>query len=103
MANDLPHDLIESVAIGNIKSIAEQPAMLSNLAYSNIINNVNLSQQNAVANQQALNELGIAITGKAVNTVSSLSPGATIKPTLETIPTSTTPSNIAGKENDELV
>jgi hypothetical protein len=47
--------------------IAEQPPMLSNLAYSNAVNNINLAQQNAVANQQALNEMGITVTGKVVN------------------------------------
>ncbi|MBX3738676.1 MAG: RebB family R body protein [Candidatus Didemnitutus sp.] len=62
------------VAITNLKSIAEQPAMLSNLAYSNVIANTNLSQQNAVANQQAMNELGISIVGKTVNKVSDLGP-----------------------------
>lgn len=62
------------VAIANLKSIAEQPAMLSNLAYSNAVANTNLSQQNAVANQQAMNELGISIVGKTVNKVSDLGP-----------------------------
>lgn len=62
------------IGIANLKSIAEQPAMLSNLAYSNIVANTNLSQQNAVANQQAMNELGISIVGKTVNKVSDLGP-----------------------------
>jgi len=62
------------IGISNLKSVAEQPAMLSNLAYSNTITNTNLSQQNAVANQQAMNELGISIVGKTVNKVSDLGP-----------------------------
>ena len=62
------------IGITNLKSVGEQPAMLSNLAYSNTIANTNLSQQNAVANQQAMNELGISIVGKTVNTVSNLGP-----------------------------
>jgi hypothetical protein len=62
------------LAISSLKSIAEQPAMLSNLAYANLVANTNLSQQNAVANQQAMNELGISIVGKTVNTVSNLGP-----------------------------
>lgn len=70
----LPADIVQSVAIANLKSVAEQPAMLSNLAYANLVNNVNLSQQNSVSNQQAMNELGIAITGKTVNLVSNLGP-----------------------------
>ena len=70
----LPADIRESIAIGNVKSVAEQPSMLSNLAYANQIGNINLSQQNAVANQQALNQLGLSVTGKSVNLVSNLSP-----------------------------
>ncbi len=62
------------LSINALKSIAEQPAMLANLAYSNLVANTNLSQQNAVSNQQAMNELGIAIVGKTVNTVSNLGP-----------------------------
>ncbi|MEM9216681.1 MAG: RebB family R body protein [Cyanobacteria bacterium P01_F01_bin.150] len=72
--SNLPGDIRESIAIANAKSVAEQPAMLSNLTYSNSISNINLSQQNAVSNQQALNQLGITVTGKAVNRVSNLSP-----------------------------
>ena len=48
--------------------------MLSNLAYANLISNVNLSQQNAVSNQQAMNQLGLTVTGKVVNLVANLSP-----------------------------
>ncbi|HEV2913202.1 MAG TPA: RebB family R body protein [Pyrinomonadaceae bacterium] len=70
----LPDDIRESIAIGNVKSVAEQPSMLSNLAYANLISNVNLSQQNAVSNQQAMNQLGITVTGKVVNLVANLSP-----------------------------
>lgn len=70
----LPDDIKESIAISNVNSVAQQPAMLSNLAYANLIANVNLSQQNAVSNQQAMNQLGVSVTGKAVNLVANLSP-----------------------------
>ena len=66
--------IIEGIAIGNLKSISEQPAMLSNLAYSNTVVNTNLSMQNAVANQQAMNELGVAVTGKTINRLINLGP-----------------------------
>lgn len=69
-----PDDARESVATGNAQSVAQQPAMLSNLAYANLIANVNLSQQNAVSNQQAMNQLAVTVTGKAVNLVANLSP-----------------------------
>ena len=70
----LPDDIREAIAIGNVKSVAEQSSMLSNLAYANLISNVNLSQQNAVSNQQGLNQLGVTVTGKSVNLVANLSP-----------------------------
>jgi Killing trait len=70
----LPDDIRESIAIGNVKSVAEQPSMLANLAYANLLQNVNLSQQNAVSNQQAANQLQLTVTGKAVNLISNLSP-----------------------------
>jgi 5-enolpyruvylshikimate-3-phosphate synthase len=74
MATNLDPGVVEAVAIGNLKSISEQPAMLSNLAYSNTVMNTNLAAQNAVSNQQALNELGVSILGKTVNVVSNLGP-----------------------------
>jgi hypothetical protein len=70
----LPDDIRESIAIGNVKSVAEQPSMLSNLAYANLIANVNLAGQNAVSNQQAMNQLGVTVAGKTVNFVANLSP-----------------------------
>lgn len=70
----LPNDIREAIAIGNVKSVAEQSSMLSNLAYANLISNTNLGQQNAVSNQQALNQLGATVTGKSVNLVANLSP-----------------------------
>lgn len=70
----LPTEITDAVAIGNLKSISEQPAMLSNLAYSNTVMNTNLSAQNAVANQQSMNQLGVAVVGKTVNKISNLGP-----------------------------
>ena len=49
------------------KGVAEVPVILSNLALSNAIANDNLSQQNAVSNQQAMNQLQISVAGAAVN------------------------------------
>ena len=71
---ELPQDIVSGVAIGNLKSISEQPAMLSNLTYANMVSTTNLSQQNAVSNQQTLNELGVTVLGKAVNTVANIDP-----------------------------
>ena len=63
-----------AIAIANVKSVAEQPALLSNLAFSNLLANVNLSQQNAVSNQQSLNEVGVSVVGKVVQLLTSLGP-----------------------------
>ena len=70
----LDDKVVSAVAIGNLKAISEQPAMLSNLAFSNVVNSNNLGQQNAVANQQAVGELGISVLAKGSNTISNLDP-----------------------------
>ena len=67
-------DAPAEAAVNPDKPITDQPAILSNLALANVIANVNLSQQNAIANQQALNELGISIVGKTVNLITNLGP-----------------------------
>lgn len=72
--SSFPLAVIEGVAIGNLKAISEQPAMLSNMAYSNMVANTNLSMQNAVSNQQAMNELNVSVTAAAVSTVKDLGP-----------------------------
>ena len=70
----VPGDIRESVAIANVKSVAEQSAMLANLSFSNLLTNNNLSQQNAVSFQQSTNQLDITVTAKGVNRISDLGP-----------------------------
>ncbi|WP_170113051.1 RebB family R body protein [Ahniella affigens] len=70
----LPNEIVQSIAISNAKSIGEQPAILANLALANLITNTNLSQQNAIATQQAMNELQISVTGKVVQMLTTLGP-----------------------------
>lgn len=72
--SELPDDILEAVAAGAAASIAGQPALLSNLALGNVISNINLLQQNAVANQQAMNQLLLTVTGKLVNVLANLGP-----------------------------
>lgn len=70
----LPNDIRESIAISSLDSVAGQPSMLSNLAFSNALDNINNSQQNTVANQQSLNQIGLSVLGKAANLISNLTP-----------------------------
>src|SRR3954466_11457932 len=70
-ASALPDDLQESIANGNVKSIAK---LLSHLVYSNLISCVNMLQQNAVADQQAMNQLLVTVTGRIVNLLENPSP-----------------------------
>jgi hypothetical protein len=70
----VPNDIRESVAIANVKTVAEQPAMLSNLSFSNLLTNNNLSQQNAVSFQQSMNQIAVTVTAKGVNRISDLGP-----------------------------
>jgi len=67
-------EIVSAVAIGNLKAVSEQPAMYSNLAYSNSVASNNLGGQNAVSNQQAMNELGLSVIAKGTKTVSDLQP-----------------------------
>ncbi len=73
-AMPLNEEDVNAVNSGNVKAAGEQPAMLATLAYANLVANTNLAQQNAVAHQQAMNELGIAVVAKAVDTVTNLGP-----------------------------
>ena len=66
--------IIEAGATGSAVSSGGEPAMLSNIAYGNSTANTNLSAQNAAANQQALNEVGVSALGKAVAMVIQASP-----------------------------
>jgi hypothetical protein len=69
-----PGDAVEATADAHLRSVAAQPAILANLSLSNLIQNINLAQQNAVSNQQAMNQLSIAIVGKTVNLLTTLGP-----------------------------
>ena len=74
---DLPPSLGETLTVTDITSLlstGQQPSSLSNQAYANALQTRNLSSQNAVANQQALNEVNISVLGKTVNKVGDLSP-----------------------------
>lgn len=65
---DTTHDMPATAADDQRPdAIAEVPTMLSNLMYANLVASTNLSQQNAVAHQQALNEMAVAITGACVD------------------------------------
>ena len=54
----IPEDIIQSVAIDNVKTIASGPSVNSQfyqgLAMANAVHNQNLSQQNAIAEQNAM-------------------------------------------------
>lgn len=70
----LNDEVVSAVAIGNLKAISEQPAMLSNLAFANVVASNNLGQQNAVSNQRSVGELGLSTLANGTNTVSNLGP-----------------------------
>lgn len=59
----LPDDIRESVAATNLKALGDGPALYQNLAYAN-----------AVAHQQAMNQISQAATGKIVESIISTSP-----------------------------
>jgi hypothetical protein len=70
MANDetgvsssLPDDVRESVAASNFKVLGDSPGVLQNLALAN-----------AVAHQQAMNQISQAAVGKVVESIIAVSP-----------------------------
>ena len=64
------------IASTSLTSNGQQPAMLSNLGFADIIQSRNLSFENATAHQQSLSQVGIGVVGKTVSRVSNLSPRA---------------------------
>ena len=66
MADSLPSDVVQAIAISNAKSIGEQPAILANLALAQQIFNQNMQQQIALSQQQAMNQVQMAATAKCV-------------------------------------
>ncbi|MCK4601389.1 MAG: RebB family R body protein [Phycisphaerae bacterium] len=59
----LPDDVREALAVVNLKTVGEAPAVLQNLALAN-----------AVGHQQAMNQISQAATGKIVESIIATSP-----------------------------
>lgn len=59
----LPEKIVEAVAVDNVKTVAGQPAVLSNLALAN-----------AVSHQHSLNLIAQAATGKIIESIIATSP-----------------------------
>jgi hypothetical protein len=66
MADSLPNEIVQAIAISNAKSIGEQPAILANLALAQQIFNQNMQQQIALSQQQAMNQIQMAAAAKCV-------------------------------------
>lgn len=64
-------------AITSLTSEGNQPSLLSNLAYSHIVQVQNGSAQNAIANQRSHSQVAVAVLGKSVNAVQNLTPSQT--------------------------
>lgn len=72
--DNIPNDIVQSIATSTAISVGEQPAILANLALANQIANINLAQQNALSNQQAMFQLELTIVSKCVEMISSITP-----------------------------
>lgn len=66
MAQELPENIVQAIAISNAKSIGEQPAILANLALAQQIFNQNMQQQLQLAKQQAMNQIAVATAATTV-------------------------------------
>lgn len=69
MAELLPEEIVQAIAIANAKSIGEQPAILANLALAQQMFKQNLEQQATLSRQQALNQVQVAATAKSIATI----------------------------------
>lgn len=69
MAESLPSDVVQAIAISNAKSIGEQPAILANLALAQQIFNQNMQQQISLSQQQAMNQVQMAAAAKCVTMI----------------------------------
>ena len=74
MPTALPDTILESIAVANAKSVAEQPATLANLQLGNLGQSTNQSQQNAVSMQQTMNNIQATILGKVANMLTTVQP-----------------------------
>lgn len=75
MAESLPSDIVQAIAISNAKSIGEQPAILANLALAQQIFNQNMQQQIALSQQQAMNQIQMAAVAKCVTMIEKTDAG----------------------------
>ena len=62
-SSEVVREMAESVAASNLKVLGDSPAV-----------SINLATQNAVSNQQAMNQLQLAIVGKVTETIIATSP-----------------------------
>jgi len=81
----LPDAIVQAIAISNAKSVGEQPAILANLALANQIFATHLQQQNAIALQQALNQLSLAVVVRCAKLILTVNRdnAAEVKPVLD--------------------
>jgi len=71
-SDSLPDEIVQAIAISNAHSIGGQPAILANLELSQQIFNENMRQQNAVAHQQAMNLIRLAVVAKCVSMIDNI-------------------------------
>ena len=69
---DEPKRVAGAGAVASLLAIGGAPAELVNLSQANLIQNTNLSAQNAVAHQQTANELGVTVVAKTSRLVAGL-------------------------------
>lgn len=70
--SSIPGEVVEALAIANVNSLGTQPAALANLALSNLVQNMNQAQQNAISHQQAMNAIQAAVVARVVDLLTTL-------------------------------
>lgn len=72
--NSALENTAQAISAASLTSEGQQAAMTSNLAYGNTVTTTRNGWQNAIAYQQAMQKVGLAVTGKASNSVQNVAP-----------------------------
>lgn len=70
--------VIDSVTTGNVKTIAEAGSFYTQMGFSNAVANQQLAQANALAHQQAMNQISQAATGALVKSIIEVDPSQAV-------------------------
>lgn len=70
--------VVDSVTISNVKTIAESGSFYAQMGFANAVANQQQAQQNALSHQQAMNQISQAATGAIVKSLIEVDPSQSV-------------------------